>query len=108
MNEDLLDDEQNKQLIDICKGLLKELDLLIDKYKKIARSKGITYEIKGADSGENQDTQESHYNTSHFTKKNRETGSVKNTEISIKQMSSAHSDQGQPVQVEIAELTGDD
>jgi hypothetical protein len=26
MNEDLLDDEQDKQLIDICKNLMKELD----------------------------------------------------------------------------------
>ena len=68
MNEDLLDDEQNKQLIDICKGLLKELDMLIDKYKKIAKSKGITYDVRGADPGENLDTQESHYNTSHHTK----------------------------------------
>lgn len=77
MNEDLLDDEQNKQLIDICKGLLKELDMLIDKYKKIAKSKGITYDVRGADHGENLDTQESHYNTSHHTKQNRETGSIK-------------------------------
>ena len=96
MNEDLLDDEQDRQLIDICKGLLKELDLLIDKYKKIAKSKGITYDVKGADSGENQDTQESQYNTSHFTRK-KETGSVKNPEISIQQMSTVNSDQGQPV-----------
>ena len=92
MNEDLLDDEKNKQLIDICKGLLKELDLLIDKFKKIAKSKGIAYDVKGADSGENLDTQDSHYNTSHFTKNNRESGSVKNPEITIQQMSSVTSD----------------
>ncbi len=60
MNEDLLDDEQDKQLIDICKNLMKELDQLIDKYKKMAKSKGVAYDIKGADSGENFDTNESH------------------------------------------------
>jgi hypothetical protein len=47
MNEDLLDDEQNKQLIDICKSLLGELNVLIDRYKKIAKSKGIPYDIRG-------------------------------------------------------------
>ena len=49
MNEDLLDDEQNTQLIDICKNLLKELDQLIEKYKKLAKSKGIAYEIRGTE-----------------------------------------------------------
>lgn len=52
MNEELLDDEQNKQLIDICKHLLGELDLLIDKYKKLAKSKNMIYEIRGTESNE--------------------------------------------------------
>jgi len=43
-------------LIDICKHLLGELDQLIDKYKRIAKSKGIVYDIKGTDSNENQET----------------------------------------------------
>lgn len=47
LNEDLLSDEPDKELKEICKGLLNELGVLLEKYKKIAKSKGIPYETRG-------------------------------------------------------------
>jgi hypothetical protein len=47
LNEDLLSDEPDRELKEICKGLLNELGVLLDKYKKIAKSKGIAYDTRG-------------------------------------------------------------
>lgn len=68
MNQELLDDEDNKQLIDICKNLLGELETLIEKHKKETHRKGLNHDTKTNDSGETQ----SNHNVSQFTKKMRE------------------------------------
>ena len=59
------------------------MEQLIDKYKKIAKSKGIAYEVKGGDTSENLDTTQSHHAGSQFTRKNKDAVSSKKPEINI-------------------------
>ena len=46
LNEDLLDDEDHPELIDLCNKILKQLDETTEYYKKIAKKKGMKYDIK--------------------------------------------------------------
>ena len=42
---DLLDDEDHPELIDLCNKILKQLEETTAHYKKIAKKKGMKYEI---------------------------------------------------------------
>ena len=46
LNEELLDDEDHPELIDLCNKILKDLEITTDHYKKIAKRKGMKYDIK--------------------------------------------------------------
>ena len=46
LNEDLLDDEDHPELIDLCNKILKQLEETTAHYKKIAKKKGMKYEIQ--------------------------------------------------------------
>ena len=46
LNEDLLDDEDHPELIDLCNKILKQLDETTEHYKKIAKKKGMKYDIQ--------------------------------------------------------------
>ena len=46
LNEDLLDDEDHPELIDLCNKILKQLDETTERYKKIAKKKGMKYDIQ--------------------------------------------------------------
>ena len=47
LNEDLLVDEENAELTDLCNKILKDLQATTEQYRKIAKKKGIKYEIRG-------------------------------------------------------------
>ena len=61
LNEDLLDDEDHPELIDLCNKILKDLEETTEHYKKIAKKKGIKYNItkKGTKKPPNQDSKSS-------------------------------------------------
>ena len=46
LNEDLLEDEETPELIDLCNKILADLAATVDHYKKVAKKKGMRYEIK--------------------------------------------------------------
>jgi hypothetical protein len=48
LNEDVLDDESNPELMDLMRSVAKELTDTVQRFKAIARAKGIRYEIAAA------------------------------------------------------------
>ena len=46
LNEELLDDEDHPELIDLCNKILRDLATTTEHFKKIAKRKGMKYEIK--------------------------------------------------------------
>ena len=46
LNEDLLDDEDHPELIDLCNKILKQLGETTEYYKKVAKKKGMKYNIQ--------------------------------------------------------------
>ena len=47
LNEDVLDDETHPELIDLMHYIAKDLGEIMQKFKMIAKAKGIRYEIAG-------------------------------------------------------------
>ena len=45
LNEDVLDDETNPSLIDVCQSLLKDLEGTMLKFSVVAKQRGFKYEI---------------------------------------------------------------
>ena len=45
LNEDLLNDEQHPELIDLMRALANDLDETIQKFKAIAKAKGVRYKV---------------------------------------------------------------
>ena len=52
LNEDVLDDETHPELIDLMRKLAADLQDIMNKFRMIAKAKGIRYEIAGAKSDE--------------------------------------------------------
>jgi len=46
LNEEVLDDETNPSLIDVCTALLKELEGTMIKFSVVAKQRGFKYEVK--------------------------------------------------------------
>ena len=47
LNEELLDDETNPNLIDVIMDITNQLKKIIEDYKKIAKAKGMKYNVEG-------------------------------------------------------------
>ena len=52
LNEDVLDDESHPELIDLMRDIASDLKDIMNKFRMIAKAKGIRYEIAGAKNDE--------------------------------------------------------
>jgi len=46
LNEEVLDDESHPELIDLMQSVANDLDETVQRFKAIAKSKGIRYNVK--------------------------------------------------------------